>query len=126
MSFLNFIAKALAFHVLLIPVITLFGALVLLTLIKLKKAPASLRAGISGATLIVMLILPWAVMTVPKVTIPIFPGLPDAQTESLNRHLPPPGVVLPPTDLSQAPAALSEPLPFMEPSKSSPALQDGC
>ena len=123
MNFLNFLARALAFHLLLVPVITLLGAMVLLTLAKLKRTPAALRAGISGATLIVILILPWAVMTVPKVTIPVFPGLPDAQTESLNRHLPPPGVLTPPTDLSETLASSSNPLSSVETSKVSPATK---
>jgi beta-lactamase regulating signal transducer with metallopeptidase domain/outer membrane lipoprotein-sorting protein len=59
-------------------------------------------------------------MTVPKITVPIFSSAPDAQTESLNRHLPPSGIFLPPTNLSPTPAALSEPLSSMEPSKTSP------
>jgi beta-lactamase regulating signal transducer with metallopeptidase domain len=123
MIFLNFFARSLAFHVLLIPVITLLGAIVLLLLLKWKKAPASLRAGISGATLMVVLILPWAAMMVPKINIPVFSGVPDAQTESLDRHLPPPGVILPPSDLSQAAAASPEPLASPEPSKASPATK---
>jgi beta-lactamase regulating signal transducer with metallopeptidase domain/predicted Zn-dependent protease len=123
MIFLNFLARALAFHVLLIPVITFLGAMVLLTLAKLKKAPAALRAGISGATLMVVLILPWAAMMVPKITIPIFSAIPDAQIESLNRHMPPPGVNLPPPDLSQAPVASSELTRSTELPKVSPATK---
>jgi beta-lactamase regulating signal transducer with metallopeptidase domain/tetratricopeptide (TPR) repeat protein len=123
MIFLNFVARALVFHVLLIPVITLLGAMILLILIRLKKAPAALRAGISAATLMVVLILPWAAMTVPKVTIPIFSAVPDAQTESLDRHLPPPGIILPPPDLSQAPASPSEVTSSSEVSKASPTTK---
>jgi hypothetical protein len=123
MIFLNFFARGLAFHVLLIPVITLLGAIVLLLLLKWKKAPASLRAGISGATLMVVLILPWAAMMVPKINIPVFSGVPDAQTESLDRHLPPPGVNLPPPDLSQAPVASSELTHSTELPKVSPATK---
>jgi beta-lactamase regulating signal transducer with metallopeptidase domain/tetratricopeptide (TPR) repeat protein len=123
MILLNFFARALAFHVLLIPVITLLGALVLLTLVKLKKAPAALRTGISGATLMVVLILPWAATMVPKVTIPIFSAVPDAQTESLDRHLPPPGVILPPLDSSQAPAPRSEFTSSSELSKAIPTIK---
>jgi hypothetical protein len=57
MIFLNFVARAMAFHVLLVPVITVLGAMVLLILMRLKRVPAALRAGISGATLMVVLVL---------------------------------------------------------------------
>jgi beta-lactamase regulating signal transducer with metallopeptidase domain len=121
MIFLSFVEGYLVFHLLLIPVITLLGALVLLILTRLKRVPSAMRSGICGATLIVVLILPGAVMMVPKVTVPVFSGLPDAQTESLDRHLSPPGVLPSPVALSVAPAASSEPVPAVEPSNVSPA-----
>lgn len=123
MIFLNFFLRALVFHVLLIPIITLLGAVVLLVLAKLKKAPAALRAGISGGTLMVVLVLPWAAMTAPKINIPIFATLPDAQTESINRHLPPPGVVSSPPVLSELTEAVPESKSSTDQVKTKPAIQ---
>jgi beta-lactamase regulating signal transducer with metallopeptidase domain len=120
MILLNFFARAVVFHILFIPIITLLAGLVLVTLLRLKKAPASLRAAISGAALIVILVLPWASMATPKIPINVFPATPDANAESLNRHLSVPGVLLPPPAVSDAALALPQSMPSTVSTRTAP------